>query len=279
MAIPTTKLPGGTEVPALGIGTWRMGERRQDRAAEVAAIRLAVELGVTLIDTAEMYGEGGAEEVIAEAVQGRRDGLFIVSKVYPHNASRAGVAAACERSLKRLKTDRIDLYLLHWPGSHPIAETVAGFEQLVKAGKIRRWGVSNFDLGEMEEVWNLKAGSACAVNQVLYNLTRRGIEFDLIPACRERSMPIMAYSPLEQGRLTKKSVLDAIGKRHDASAFQVALAWTLRADGMISIPKAVKPEHVRENLAALKIKLTREDMAEIDAAFPPPKKKTSLGML
>ena len=279
MAIPATKLPDGTKMPRFGIGTWRMGERRQDRAAEAAAIRLAVELGVTLIDTAEMYGEGGAEEAIAEAIAGKRDGLYLVSKVYPHNASRAGVVAACERSLKRLKTDRIDLYLLHWPGSHPIAETVAGFEQLVKAGKIRRWGVSNFDLGEMEEVWGLKTGGACAVNQVLYNLTRRGIEFDLIPACRKHSMPIMAYSPLEQGRLTKKSVLDAIGKRHDATAFQIALAWTLRADGVIAIPKAVKPEHVRENVAALKIKLTREDLAEIDAAFPPPRKKTSLGML
>lgn len=279
MAIPATKLPDGTKMPRFGIGTWRMGERRQDRAAEAAAIRLAVELGVTLIDTAEMYGEGGAEEAIAEAIAGKRDGLYLVSKVYPHNASRAGVVAACERSLKRLKTDRIDLYLLHWPGSHPIAETVAGFEQLVRAGKIRRWGVSNFDPGEMEEVWGLKTGGACAVNQVLYNLTRRGIEFDLIPACRKHSMPIMAYSPLEQGRLTKKSVLDAIGKRHDATAFQIALAWTLRADGVIAIPKAVKPEHVRENVAALKIKLTREDLAEIDAAFPPPRKKTSLGML
>ncbi|MGQ0677013.1 MAG: aldo/keto reductase, partial [Rhodospirillales bacterium] len=232
-----------------------------------------------LIDTAEMYGEGGAEEIIAEAIAGQRDGLFIVSKVYPHNASRAGVVAACERSLKRLKTDRIDLYLLDWPGSHPVAETVAGFQQLVKAGKIRRWGVSNFDLGEMEEVWGLKDGRACATNQVLYNLARRGIEFDLVPASRKRGMPIMAYSPLEQGRLTKKTVLDAIGMRHGASAFQVALAWTLRADGVISIPKAVKPEHVRENVAALEIKLAKEDLAELDAAFPPPKRKTTLGML
>jgi diketogulonate reductase-like aldo/keto reductase len=285
MAIPTTTLPGGEKAPVLGIGTWRMGERRSERAAEVAAIRLAVELGVTLIDTAEMYGEGRAEEAIAEAVGGRRDKLFIVSKVYPHNASRAGVVAACERSLRRLKTDRIDLYLLHWPGSYPIAETVQGFEQLARAGKIRRWGVSNFDLEEMEQVWGLQVGGttgvgkACAANQVLYNLTRRGIEFDLIPACRKLGMPIMAYSPLEQGRLTKKTVLEAIGKRHNATAFQIALAWTLRGDGVIAIPKAVRPEHVRENLAALKIKLTKEDLAEIDAAFPPPKRKTSLGML
>ncbi len=275
----TATLPDGTKLPVLGIGTWRMGERRQDRAAEVAAIRLALDLGVTLIDTAEMYGEGGAEEVIAEAVKGKRDGLFIVSKVYPHNASRAGVTAACERSLKRLKTDRIDLYLLHWPGSHPIAETVAAFQQLVAAGKIRHWGVSNFDLDEMQEVWGLKGGAGCAVNQVLYNLTRRGIEFDLMPACRKRAMPIMAYSPLEQGRLTHRSVLEAIGRRHGASAYQVALAWTLRQDGVISIPKAVRPGHLRENIKALDIKLTKEDLAELDRAFPPPKKKTALGML
>ena len=179
-------LPDGTRVPALGQGTWRMGEDGRARKAEVAALRLGIELGLTLIDTAEMYGEGGAEEIVGEAVRGRRDTVFIVSKVYPHNASRAGVQAACERSLKRLKTDRIDLYLLHWPGSHPISETVAGFEQLVKSGKIRRWGVSNFDLDAMEEVWKLKAGAACASNQVLYNLVRRGIEFDLIPAARRR---------------------------------------------------------------------------------------------
>lgn len=283
MAIPTTSLPGGARVPVLGLGTWRMGERARERAAEVAAIRLALDLGITLIDTAEMYGEGGAEEVIAEALggagKGRRDGVFLVSKVYPHNASRAGVQAACERSLRRLKTDRIDLYLLHWPGSHPIAETVAGFERLARDGKILRWGVSNFDLGEMEKVWGLKGGAACAANQVLYNLARRGIEFDLIPACRKRGMPVMAYSPLEQGRLTKKSALDAVAKRHGANAYQVALAWTLRHGGVIAIPKAVDPGHLRENLAALEIKLTKQDLAEIDAHFPPPKKKTALGML
>lgn len=279
MAIPSTTLPGGARVPVLGLGTWRMGERARARAAEVAAIRLALDLGMTLIDTAEMYGEGGAEEVIAEAVRGRRDGLFIVSKVYPHNASRAGVRAACERSLGRLKTDRIDLYLLHWPGSHPVAETIEGFERLKRDGKILRWGVSNFDLHEMEQVWGLKEGGACATNQVLYNLARRGIEFDLVPACRKRGMPIMAYSPLEQGRLARKSALDAVARRHGANAYQVALAWTLRHDGVISIPKAVDPRHLRENVAALKIKLTGRDLADIDAAFPPPKKKTALGIL
>jgi len=283
MPIPTTTLPGGARVPVLGLGTWRMGERARERAAEVAAIRLALDLGITLIDTAEMYGEGGAEEAIGEALggpgAGKRDGLFIVSKVYPHNASRAGVRAACERSLKRLKTDRIDLYLLHWPGSHPVAETIEGFERLKRDGKILRWGVSNFDLHEMEEVWGLKAGGACATNQVLYNVARRGIEFDLVPACRKRGMPIMAYSPLEQGRLTRKSALDAVAERHGVNAYQVALAWTLRHDGVISIPKAVDPGHLRENLAALKIKLTKLDLAEIDAHFPPPKKKTALGIL
>ena len=189
------------------------------------------------------------------------------------------MTAACERSLKRLKTDRIDLYLLHWPGSHPIAETVAAFQQLVAAGKIGHWGVSNFDLGEMEEVWGLKGGTQCAANQVLYNSTRRGIEFDLMPASRKRAMPIMAYSPLEQGRLTHKSALEAIAKRHNATAYQVALAWTLRQDGVISIPKAVRPGQLRENVKALDINLTKDDLAELDRAFPPPKKKTTLGML
>lgn len=280
----TTPLPDGTPMPVFGLGTWRMGESARARAAEVAALKLGLDLGATLIDTAEMYGEGGAEEIIAEAVQGRRDGLFLVSKVYPHNASRAGVVAACERSLKRLKTDRIELYLLHWSGSHPFAETLAGFEQLVKAGKIRHWGVSNFDHGDMEEVWGLKGGpngggGACASDQVLYNLTRRGPEFDLIPAARKRSMPIMAYSPLEQGRLTRKPGLEAVAKRHGVSIYQVALAWTLAQPGVIAIPKATKPEHVRENIAAQDIKLTKEDLAAIDRDFPPPKNKTSLGML
>jgi diketogulonate reductase-like aldo/keto reductase len=279
MTIRTTNLPDGATMPIFGLGTWRMGESARGRAAELAALRLGLDLGATLIDTAEMYGEGGAELVIAEAIKGRRDGLFIVSKVYPHNASRAGVVAACERSLKRLGTDRIELYLLHWPGSHPVAETVAGFEQLAKAGKIGHWGVSNFDLDEMEQVWALKGGGACATNQVLYNLTRRGIEFDLAPAARKRSMPIMAYSPLEQGRLGRKPGLDAVAKRHGASIYQIALAWTMARPGVIAIPKATKPEHVRENIAAIDIKLTKDDLAELDKTFPPPKGKVSLGML
>lgn len=279
MSMPTVKLPDGTTVPAFGLGTWRMGEQAKARAAEVAAIRLGLELGATLIDTAEMYGEGGAEEVIAEALGGKRDRIFIVSKVYPHNASHAGVVAACERSLKRLKTDRIDLYLLHWPGSHPIAETVQGFEQLRRAGKIRYWGVSNFDLAEMEDVWALKDGGHCASDQVLYNLSRRGPEFDLIPAALKRSMPIMAYSPLEQGRLTRKPGIDAVARRHGKTIWQIALAWTLAQPGVIAIPKAVKPEHVRENVAAVSIKLGKEDLEALDRDFPPPKRKTALSML
>jgi diketogulonate reductase-like aldo/keto reductase len=275
----TTPLPDGTAMPVFGLGTWRMGENARARAAEVAALRLGLELGATLIDTAEMYGDGGAEEIIAEAIEGRRDGLFLVSKVYPHNASRAGVVQACERSLKRLKTERIELYLLHWAGSHPFAETLAGFEQLVKAGKIGHWGVSNFDRDDMDEVWGLKGGATCASDQVLYNLTRRGPEFDLIPAARQRSMPIMAYSPLEQGRLTRKPGIEAVARRHGVSIYQIALAWTLAQPGVIAIPKATKPEHVRENIAAQDIKLTEEDMADIDRDFPPPKSKTSLGML
>ena len=278
-AMRTTTLPDGTNVPVLGLGTWRMGERRAERTAEVKALQLGIELGFTLIDTAEMYGEGGAEEVIAEAIKGRRDGLFIVSKVYPHNASRAGVLAACERSLRRLKTDRIDLYLLHWPGSHPIAETVRGFQALLEAGKIRRWGVSNFDLHEMEAVWALPGGGACASDQVLYNLSRRGPEFDLMPAARARAMPIMAYSPLEQGRLTHRPALEAIARRDGATVYQVALAWTLSRPGVIAIPKAVTPAHVRENVAALDFVLTPEDLAALDHAYPPPKRKTALGML
>ena len=286
MAMPTVNLPDGTSVPAYGIGTWRMGERAGARAAEVAAIRLGLELGATLIDTAEMYGEGGAEEAIAEALgtgsaggKTKREGIFIVSKVYPHNASRAGVIAACERSLKRLKTDRIDLYLLHWPGSHPIAETASAFEQLRGAGKIRYWGVSNFDLAEMQEVWALKEGANCASDQVLYNLSRRGPEFDLMPAAAKRSMPIMAYSPLEQGRLSHKPGIDAVARRHGKTIWQIALAWTLARSGVITIPKAVKPEHVRDNIAAVEIKLTEDDLADLDRDFPPPKKKAALGML
>jgi diketogulonate reductase-like aldo/keto reductase len=279
MPISTTTLPAGEAVQTLGLGTWKMGEDRNQFDAEVAALKLGLDLGVTLIDTAEMYGSGGSERVVAEAVKGRRDDIFIVSKVLPSNASRAGTLAACERSLKNLSTDRIDLYLLHWPGSVPLAETVEAFEALKQAGKIRHWGVSNFDTDDMEEMAALPAGQHCQTNQVLYNLSRRGPEFDLASWSRQRGMPLMAYSPVEQGRLARNSRLDAIARRHGATPAQVALAWVLAQPGVIAIPKAVKPEHVRQNVAAADIRLTAEDLAELDRAFPSPGRKRPLEMI
>jgi diketogulonate reductase-like aldo/keto reductase len=276
----TVRLPDGTDVPALGQGTWHMGENARLAQQEVAALKLGIELGLTLIDTAEMYGNGRAEELVAEAIAGRRDELFIVSKVYPHNASRSGTPAACERSLKRLHTDRIDLYLLHWPGSHPLSETVDAFEKLREAGKIRYWGVSNFDTGEMGRLWQVPAGQACATNQVLYHPDSRGIEFDLLPWCAQHHMPIMAYSPLGQGgRLLRSKALAAVAKRHNATPAQVAIAWGMRSGSVISIPKATDPAHVRENAAAGEITLTAEDLAEIDAVHPPPRRKQGLDIL
>ncbi|ESY93709.1 MULTISPECIES: aldo/keto reductase [unclassified Mesorhizobium] len=275
----TTKLPSGEAVQVLGQGTWKMGEDARRRAGEVNALKLGLDLGMTLIDTAEMYASGGAEEVVAEAIAGRREELFLVSKVLPSNASRAGVPAACEKSLKRLRTDRIDLYLLHWPGSVPLAETVEAFEALKKAGKIRHWGVSNFDTDEMEELTGLGAGGNVQTNQVLYNLSRRGPEFDLVPWSRERGIPLMAYSPVEQGALARNSRLDAIAARHNATSAQIALAWLMHQDGVIAIPKASSQEHVRQNFAALDIKLTSGDLADLDRAFPPPTGKRGLEMI
>lgn len=277
--IPTTTLPAGEKVLVLGQGTWKMGEDSRRRADEVAALKLGMELGMTLIDTAEMYASGGAERVVAEAIAGRRDEVFIVSKVLPSNASRRGVEEACGRSLKNLKTDVIDLYLLHWRGSVPLAETVEAFEALKAAGKIRYWGVSNFDVDDMEELEGLAAGKAVQANQVLYNLGRRGIEHDLMPWSRERGIPVMAYSPVEQGRLANNARLAEIARRHDATPAQIALAWTIRADGVITIPKATRLEHVRENRAAADIVLTVEDLAELDRLFPPPRGKQSLEMI
>jgi diketogulonate reductase-like aldo/keto reductase len=278
--IPTLRLPDGTAVPALGQGTWHMGESRARAAAEAAALREGIERGLTLIDTAEMYGDGGAERVVAQAIAGQRDKVFLVSKVYPHNASRAGVAKACAASLQRLGTDRIDLYLLHWRGGHPLEETVAAFERLRGAGHIRYWGVSNFDTDDMEELAALPAGAACATNQVLYHPDRRGIEFDLLPWCRARRMPIMAYSPLGQaGRLLRSPALAAVAQRHGATPAQVAIAWSLRDGNTISIPKAATAEHVAQNAAAAALRLTAADLAEIDAAHPPPRRKQALGML
>ncbi|MCO5073926.1 MAG: aldo/keto reductase [Rhizobiaceae bacterium] len=272
----TISLPSGEVVPMLGQGTWYMGEDQRRRAEEAAALKLGLDLGMTLIDTAEMYASGGAEEVVREAVAGRRDEVFIVSKVLPSNASLRGTQAACDRSLKRLGTDRIDLYLLHWRGGVPLSETVAAFDALKAAGKIRHWGVSNFDVDDMEE---LDAGSEAQANQVLYNLTRRGVEFDLLPWLEERSIPAMAYSPIEQGILQDDRRLAGIAARHGATAAQIALAFAMRSGNVIAIPKAVQAEHVRANRAALDIELTNEDLAELDAAFPPPARKQSLEMI
>ena len=271
-------LKSGDRVPVLGLGTWRMGESRAERAAEVAAIRLGLDLGVTLIDTAEMYGDGGAEEAIAEALAGRRDGLFIVSKVYPHNASRAGAVAACERSLKRLKTDRIDLYLLHWRGAVPLAETVEAFETLKEVGKIRNWGVSNFDTGDMEDLAAVNSGGNCASNQVLYHLGSRGVEWQLLGMCHAANVMVMAYSPLGQGPLLRKPALGKIAAKHGVDPGAVALAWVLRQPGVVAIPKAVKPEHVRANMKALDVRLDADDLQALDAALPPPKRATPLDM-
>jgi diketogulonate reductase-like aldo/keto reductase len=278
-ALPQVTLPDGERVPALGQGTWHMGENRRRAADEAASLRLGIELGMTLIDTAEMYGSGGAEEVVRQAAAGVRDRLFIVTKVYPHNASRAGVVEACERSLKRLGTDRIDLYLLHWRGSIPLVETLEGFLRLQRDGKIRRHGVSNFDRRDIEEWAALAGGDAVAADQVLYNLQSRGVEFDLVPWCREREVAVMAYTPLGQGRMLADRTLTAVARRHDATPAQTALAWLLRQEGVIVIPKASRAEHVRENRGALDLTLDADDLAALDGAFPPPRRKTSLGML
>lgn len=279
ITMPTVSLPNGETVPRLGQGTWQMAEKPALRKAEIAALRLGIELGMTLIDTAEMYAEGGAEELAGEAIAGRRDGVFLVSKVLPSNSSRKGTVAACERSLKRLRTDRIDLYLLHWRGSPPLSETVDAFEELQRAGKIRHWGVSNLDLSDMRELTRHPRGKACAANQVLYNLTRRGIEFDLLPWQRQQHLPIMAYSPIEQGRLAGHKGLRDIAGRLGATPAQLALAWLLRQDNVISIPKAASEEHVRDNHAALKIKLNTEELAALDRLFPPPKSARPLEMI
>ncbi len=275
----TVTLPDGTDLPQLGFGTWRMGEDPSQHDREVAAVRLALDLGMTLIDTAEMYGKGGAEEIVGDALAGRRDEAFIVSKVYPHNASRDGVVAACERSLARMGTDRVDLYLLHWAGRHPIGETIAGFEDLKSEGKILRWGVSNFDTHEMEALWSANGGRSCATNQVLYNLARRGVEFDLLPWQRERSIPTMAYSPLEQGRSLSGPRLAGVAERHGTSQMAAALAWVMRDGDVIAIPKASNPEHIRANRAAADLVLTSEDLQDLDAAFPPPTSKRPLEVL
>jgi diketogulonate reductase-like aldo/keto reductase len=278
-AMPTVRFPSGVTVPALGQGTWKMGESRARRKEEVAALRLGLDLGMTVIDTAEMYADGGAETVVGEAIAGRRDEAFVVSKVLPSNATRRGTVAACEQSLKRLKIERLDLYLLHWRGGPPLAATLEGFAELLEAGKIRFWGMSNFDLADMTELMGLPGGEAVAANQVLYNLTRRGIEYDLLPWCRERSIPIMAYTPIEPGRLLGRPELKTVAAKHGVSPAQIALAWLLRDDGVMAIPKAATAAHVRENRAAADIRLSAADLAALDHAFPPPSKRRPLEMI
>jgi diketogulonate reductase-like aldo/keto reductase len=278
-ALRTIRLPSGEAVPVLGQGTWHLGEAPQRRADEIAALRLGLDLGMTLIDTAEMYGGGAAEELVGEAINSRRDEVFLVTKVLPQHASVRGTIAACEGSLHRLKTDRIDLYLLHWRGNVPLEETLHAFAALVKAGKTRYWGVSNFDVDDLKELFSLAGGDAVATNQVLYNLTRRGIEWDLLPWCRRRGIPVMAYSPIEQGQLLSHPELRRIADRHHAVPAQIALAWVLQTAGVIAIPRTGTPAHVRDNRAALDIRLTDEDLAQLNRAFPPPTSKRPLEML
>lgn len=282
MAAPTDRtirLPSGQDVAALGQGTWFMGDRPDRKAEEIKALRRGVDLGMTLIDTAEMYGNGAAEVLVGAAICDCRDGVFLVSKVLPSHANRKGTIAACEGSLQRLGTDRIDLYLLHWRGHIPLAETIEAFEQLVSTGKIHHWGVSNLDPSDMQELVGVSGGSAVQTDQVLYNLSRRGVEFDLLPWCRSRNIPIMAYSPIEQGRLLAHPTLSAIAKAHDATPAQVALAWLLRQEGVIAIPKAGRLSHVEENRRALDVTLSDDDLAALDRAFPPPSGPTPLEML
>jgi diketogulonate reductase-like aldo/keto reductase len=275
----TTLFPSGEAVPVLGQGTWGMGETPGERKGEIEALQAGLDLGMRLIDTAEMYGDGAAEEVVGKALAGRRDSAFLVTKVYPHNASRAGAIAACERSLRRLGTDRIDLYLLHWRGQVALAETVAAFEELMRAGKIRHWGVSNFDVADMEALQAVPGGAAASTNQVLYNLARRGIEYDLLPWCAQRAIPVMAYSPLEQTRLLDDAALGRIAAKHAAAPAQVALAWVLRQEAVIAIPKASSAAHVRQNHLSLQMQLDADDMAMLDRAFRAPVRKVPLEML
>jgi diketogulonate reductase-like aldo/keto reductase len=277
--IPTITFPNGRNVPALGQGTWNMGESAASPKQEIASLQAGIDLGMTLIDTAEMYADGGAERIVGQAIRGRRQDVFLVSKVYPWNASRRGTIDACDGSLERLGTDHIDLYLLHWRGNYPLAETVEAFEALKAAGKIVAWGVSNFDTDDMEELVRVPDGKNVAANQVLYNLARRGIEFDLLPWCRKHDIPVMAYSPIEQGRILHHPELIRIAKAYQATPAQVALAFLLARDGMIAIPKTSNVERVRENRDCVSLDITPEDRQALDAVFPPPARKVSLEML
>ncbi|WP_225826549.1 aldo/keto reductase [Streptomyces naphthomycinicus] len=274
----TIALPAGEEIAALGQGTWYLGEDPARREQEIAALRLAVDLGMTVVDTAEMYGDGAAEELVGEALRGRREEVFLVSKVLPGHADRKGTVAACEGSLRRLRTERLDLYLLHWRGRWPLEETLAGFTDLMEAEKIRQWGVSNLDVADMAELTALPGGDAAVVDQVLYNLSRRGIEWDLLPWCREAGVTAMAYSPIEQGRLLKVEALGAVARALGATPAQVALAWVLE-QGVAAIPRSGSPDHVRENRGAVDLRLPTEALDALDEAFPPPSGPTPLEML
>ena len=272
-------LPCGEAVPALGQGTWNIGDDPRRRGEEIAALRRGMDLGLTLIDTAEMYGDGRSESLVGEAIAGRRDEVFLVSKVYPHNASARAMPKSCEASLRRLGVETIDLYLLHWPGSIPLAETVATFESLQRAGKIRHWGVSNFDADAMRELQATPGGAAVQTNQVLYNLGERGIEWDLLPGLRERQIPVMAYSPFDQSRLLRKRAVAEFAKQNGMTAAQAALAWLLAQDGVIAIPKSASVERVEENAGALAHRLSAEQLRELDRLFPPPATAEPLAML
>lgn len=275
----TIPLPDGTLVPALGMGTWMMGDRPHQHAEEIAALQRGIDLGMTLIDTAEMYGDGASEVLVGEAIRGRRDGLFLVSKVYPHNASAKAMPASCEASLRRLGVDCLDLYLLHWSGRVPLDETVATFEQLQAQGKIRRWGVSNLDVRDMRALVGVPGGTHCATNQVLYNLSRRGIEWDLLPWCRQRKMPMMAYSPIEQGRMLADPGLIDLAATLGMSPARLALAWLLHQQGVIAIPKAGTKAHVEDNAVAATTQLDTDTLRALDALYPPPTATTPLDML
>ncbi|MBB4006089.1 aldo/keto reductase [Allorhizobium taibaishanense] len=277
--IPTITLPSGKILPALGLGTWMMGETATAASDEIATVRAALDIGMTVVDTAEIYADGGSESIVGKAIKGRRDEAFVVSKVAPWNASQAGTIAACEASLKRLGIECIDLYLLHWRGEYPLQETVAAFDTLKRQGKIGAWGVSNFDVADMEELWTVENGDQCQVNQILYNLGRRGVEFDLLPWCQARGVSIMAYSPIEQGRLVKHPELVAVAKANQATPAQIALAFLLERENVMPIPKTKSISRLQENLSSIDIDLSDEDLQRLDAAFPPPERKVQLQML
>ena len=277
--IPAVRLPAGESIPVMGLGTWHLGENPARRASELAALRLGIDRGLTLIDTAEMYGNGAAEVLVGEAIAGRRDEVFLVSKVLPSHATYTDTIEACRQSLRRLGTERLDLYLLHWRGQVPLEQTVLAFEELVRLGMIRYWGVSNFDIRDMAELLSIPGGEAVQTDQVLYNLTRRGIEYDLLPALQEQGIPVMAYSPIEQGRLLRHPAIIAVARGHGATPAQVALAWLMTRDGVNAIPRAGSPEHVLENRAAVDLRLTVQDLRVLDEAVPPPRGPRPLEML